>query len=158
VCSAGFHEDAICESFKCSSSEGSPSRSCRRPSWLGRTPRGLLAGFLSKRLGTDVAVSPKNQLQGIVVDDFVAKKAGHFLEDRAYKQNLTGIISDDNTLIQCFENGLHLLEPLRSLAVHEISHAKYAMSGIFELDLYLAHDGADIISFDTDGLPGCRKL
>ena len=64
-------------------------------------------------------VSPKNQLQGIVADDFVAKKSGHFLEDRVDKQNLAGIISDDNTVIQCFENGLHLLEPLRPFAVHE---------------------------------------
>jgi len=32
------------------------------------------------------------------------------------------------------------------------------MSGISDLDLYLAHDGADIIFFDTDGLLIGRKL
>src|SRR2546422_10504421 len=81
-----------------------------------------LTDFLSKCLEASIVFSPKIQLPGIAADDCTAKNPGHFLEDRVDKEKLTGVaVSDDNTVIQCFENGLHLLEPLRPFAVHEIS-------------------------------------
>ena len=41
----------------------------------------------------------------------------HFLEHGIGKKNLIGIVRDDDTVVQCFENGPHLLEPLRFFAL-----------------------------------------
>jgi hypothetical protein len=59
--------------------------------------------------------------QVISANDFTARNPSHFLEDRDDKKNLIGIVRDDNTIVQCLENGLHLLERLRPFAFHEIS-------------------------------------
>src|SRR6266550_1530449 len=80
-----------------------------------------LQSFLAKRLGESELFGPIIQLPRIVADDLAARNPGHFLEDRIYKKYLIGFICDDNTVIQCLENGLHLLERLRPFAVHEIS-------------------------------------
>ena len=64
-------------------------------------------------------------MMSVGADDFTARNPGHLLEDPVHEENLTRVVCDDNTVIQRFENGLHLLEPLRSFAVHEISHPKY---------------------------------
>ena len=41
----------------------------------------------------------------------------HFLAHGIAKKNLIGIVRDDDTVVQCFENGPHLLEPLRFFAL-----------------------------------------
>src|SRR5450432_3395870 len=69
-----------------------------------------LTGFLFENLKASIVIGRRNQLPGISADDFTAKNAGHFLEDRVDKDNPISIVHDDDTVIQSFENRLHLLE------------------------------------------------
>src|SRR5580704_15668532 len=69
-----------------------------------------------ERLDESELFGPLIQLPGIGADDLAARSPSHFLEHGIGKKNLIGIIRDDGTIVQCFENGPHLLEPLRFFA------------------------------------------
>src|SRR5882762_3032830 len=69
-----------------------------------------------ERLGESELFGPIIQLPGIGADDLAARSPSHFLEHGIGKKNLIGIVRDDDTVVQCFENGPHLLEPLRFFA------------------------------------------
>jgi hypothetical protein len=69
-----------------------------------------------ERLGESELFGPIIQLPGIGADDLAARSPSHFLEHGIGKKNLIGIVRDDDTIVQCFENGPHLLEPLRFFA------------------------------------------
>jgi hypothetical protein len=62
------------------------------------------------------------QLTGVPADDLAAREPCHFLEDRVDKKNLIGIVCNDDTVIQRFKNGLHLLQRLWRFVLHEITH------------------------------------
>src|SRR5580700_26132 len=72
-----------------------------------------------ERLGESELFSPVIQLPGIGADDLAARSPSHFLEHGIGKKNLIGIVRDDDAIVQCFENGPHLLEPLRFFAPQE---------------------------------------
>jgi len=47
----------------------------------------------------------------ILAEDFIARYSRHFLEDRVDEDYMLAIVDDDHTLVQCFENAGHLVEP-----------------------------------------------
>src|SRR5690349_3575561 len=67
-------------------------------------------------LGESELFSPIIQLPGIGADYLAARSPSHFLEHGIGKKNLIGIVRDDDTVVQCFKNGPHLLDPLRFFA------------------------------------------
>lgn len=45
------------------------------------------------------------QIMSVAADDFTARNPGHFLEDPVHKENLTWVVGNDNTVIQCSRMG-----------------------------------------------------
>jgi hypothetical protein len=66
-----------------------------------------------ERLGESEFFGLVIQLPGIGADDLAARSPSHFLEHGIGKKNLIGFVRDDDTVVQCFENGPHPFEPLR---------------------------------------------
>src|SRR5260370_576271 len=86
-----------------------------------------------ERLDESELFGPLIQLPGIGADDLAASNPSHFLEDGIGKKNLIGIVRDDDTVVQCFENGSHLLETLNDgVVITDDSNQILFANAVFE--------------------------
>jgi hypothetical protein len=77
------------------------------------------AGFLATLdfLVHDGVFFGRVEIRGNVAHHIGSGEAGHFLEAGIDKDDYVAIVGDEHTLVERFEEALHLFEPFRSLMI-----------------------------------------